>query len=564
MAILMQKPMKISFQFLRKIVVVGVVVLCFVFVAPVSPAQAKPDEVYQKKYVKCLKEALDPNARSSVLYSRIPLLFAGLQMSCAQRSGATSPMKTLAKLGVTFNSIFWGDPIGKFTKALYEGNTQAMQLVMTFWMNFDMSRRVDVNANTQGVKNIVFGLSGMALIASFLVGGIRMVTSRRKGLQEGLEDMGQDLGKWFIFSTCFPGAIASALAVSDELSKSILDNFGATSPDTFIQMTDFTDSAAGPVIMAILAIIAIAGSIMQLLALIIRALILPIAVGLTPLFAALSFSETGRSGLHHLVSYTIAALAFKPICALLYAVVLWNVTRPAQDADPNSWLPLIDDVVNVVMIALTGLIAPTLVRMLVPVVSQAGGTGGGQLLAGVASAVGTAIGVAGAVVGAGVGGATGSLASGTGAGSSGASQMNAAGGGNIASAGASTNSSGGGGSAGGSSGTVASGASGGGGSNAGGGGSAGGSSGTVASGASGGGGRSAGGSSGTVVSGGKGSQRHFDRSWTGRIEGAERGATRGRRWISPVSETARRSGGAISTFENMLEASAGHPGQVRR
>ena len=389
-------------------------------------------------------------------------------MSCAQRSGATSPMKTLAKLGVTFNSIFWGDPIGKFTKALYEGNTQAMQLVMTFWMNFDMSRRVDVNANTQGVKNIVFGLSGMALIASFLVGGIRMVTSRRKGLQEGLEDMGQDLGKWFIFSTCFPGAIASALAVSDELSKSILDNFGATSPDTFIQMTDFTDSAAGPVIMAILAIIAIAGSIMQLLALIIRALILPIAVGLTPLFAALSFSETGRSGLHHLVSYTIAALAFKPICALLYAVVLWNVTRPAQDADPNSWLPLIDDVVNVVMIALTGLIAPTLVRMLVPVVSQAGGTGGGQLLAGVASAVGTAIGVAGAVVGAGVGGATGSLASGTGAGSSGASQMNAAGGGNIASAGASTNSSGGGGSAGGSSGTVASGASGGGGRSAGG------------------------------------------------------------------------------------------------
>ena len=106
-------------------------------------------------------------------------------------------------------------------------------------------------------------------------------------------------------------------------------------------MTSFSDSGAGPILMAILAIVAMAGSIMQLLALIIRALILPIAVGLTPLFAALSFSEVGRSGLHHLVSYTIAALAFKPVCALLYAVVLWNVTRPSPATDPNSMLPLL-------------------------------------------------------------------------------------------------------------------------------------------------------------------------------------------------------------------------------
>ena len=387
--------------------------------------------------------------------------------------------------------------------------------------------------------------------------------------------MGQDLGKWFIFSTCFPGAIAPALAVSDKLSKSILDSFGATSSDTFIKMTSFSDSGAGPILMAILAIVAMAGSIMQLLALIIRALILPIAVGLTPLFAALSFSEVGRSGLHHLVSYTIAALAFKPVCALLYAVVLWNVTRPSPATDPNSMLPLIDDVVNVVMIALTGLIAPTLVRMLVPAVSQAGGAGGGQLLAGAASAAGAAVGAIGAIAGTAVGGGMGSLVSGA-SNNGGANKTGAGGGGDIASAGASTGGSGGsggsssGGSSGGDSGAVATGASGGSG------GSSGGDSGAVATGASGGsGGSSSGGSSGagqkkkgrlSRIKGklGKFSQRPFDRSWTGRIEGAERGATRGRRWVSPVSDAARRSGGAISSFESMLEASAGHPGQVRR
>ena len=503
----------IDVRLLRKIAVVGIVVLCFAFAAPTSHAQTEYNGIYQKSYGK------------SVGY----------------------PISTAITLAPVVIRAFWGDPIG---------NTQAMQLVMTFWMDFDINRRVDVNANTQGVKNIVFGLSGMALMASFLIGGIRMVASRRRGLQEGLEDMGQDLGKWFIFSTCFPGAIAPALAVSDKLSKSILDSFGATSSDTFIKMTSFSDSGAGPILMAILAIVAMAGSIMQLLALIIRALILPIAVGLTPLFAALSFSEVGRSGLHHLVSYTIAALAFKPVCALLYAVVLWNVTRPSPATDPNSMLPLIDDVVNVVMIALTGLIAPTLVRMLVPAVSQAGGAGGGQLLAGAASAAGAAVGAIGAIAGTAVGGGMGSLVSGA-SNNGGANKTGAGGGGDIASAGASTGGSGG---SGGSSS----------------GGSSGGDSGAVATGASGGsGGSSSGGSSGagqkkkgrlSRIKGklGKFSQRPFDRSWTGRIEGAERGATRGRRWVSPVSDAARRSGGAISSFESMLEASAGHPGQVRR
>ena len=538
----MWKLAVIDVRLLRKIAVVGIVVLCFAFAAPTSHAQTEYNGIYQKSYGK------------SVGY----------------------PISTAITLAPVVIRAFWGDPIGKFTKALYEGNTQAMQLVMTFWMDFDINRRVDVNANTQGVKNIVFGLSGMALMASFLIGGIRMVASRRRGLQEGLEDMGQDLGKWFIFSTCFPGAIAPALAVSDKLSKSILDSFGATSSDTFIKMTSFSDSGAGPILMAILAIVAMAGSIMQLLALIIRALILPIAVGLTPLFAALSFSEVGRSGLHHLVSYTIAALAFKPVCALLYAVVLWNVTRPSPATDPNSMLPLIDDVVNVVMIALTGLIAPTLVRMLVPAVSQAGGAGGGQLLAGAASAAGAAVGAIGAIAGTAVGGGMGSLVSGA-SNNGGANKTGAGGGGDIASAGASTGGSGGsggsssGGSSGGNSGAVATGASGGSG-----GGSSGGDSGAVATGASGGsGGSSSGGSSGagqkkkgrlSRIKGklGKFSQRPFDRSWTGRIEGAERGATRGRRWVSPVSDAARRSGGAISSFESMLEASAGHPGQVRR
>lgn len=310
---------------------------------------------------------------------------------------------------------FWGDPVGKLAKAMLEGNAQFMQLVMTFWMDFDTSSREDVAANVQGVKNIVMGVAGFVLVGSFLVAGARVAASRRRGLQDGVEELGENVGRWFIFSACVPVIVPGALVASDELSKAIMEQFGATSPDVFVNMTAFEDAQIGPVVMLVLTAVAIAGSVMQLLALVVRVLMLPIAAGLTPLFAAASFTETGRSGLTHLVGYMIAAVAFKPISALLYVVVLWNVTR--QGDAPQSFEVA---VINALMLALAGFVAPMLVRMIVPMVSQAGGGSGAPALAAGATAAGMGAkilspaaagvaGVAGSAVGAAAGGALGAV-----------------------------------------------------------------------------------------------------------------------------------------------------------
>ena len=432
---------------------------------------------------------------------------------------------------------FWGDPIGALTKAMMEGNAEFMQLAMTFWMDFEVLSADEVAANVEGVKNIVWGIAGFALIASFIVGGTKLAASRRSGLQDGAEEIGLNVGRWLIFSLCIPVIVPSALIASDILAQEIMNSFGATSPDTFVQMTAFEDTAAGPIVMFVLTLIAIAGSAMQILALVIRVLVLPIAAGLAPLFAALSFSEMGRSGLHHLVGYMIAAVAYKPIAALLYAVVLWNVTRPGSGDE------FIGAVINALMIAVVGFLAPQLVRMITPMVAQAGGAGAGMALGAAAGATGAAIGVAGAAVGAitgGVGGAVGGLAGKAVSGAGGAARN----------AGAPVSAGGG--------------KTGGGGGGAGGSGASGGASG----------GRGSGGSvstkaqpAGARASGGSRFRRspagighRVSGAGRGAISGASKGASAGRRVGGMVSQ----AGSSMRTLENAFEGSLGYPGQVHR
>lgn len=278
-------------------------------------------------------------------------------------------------------SDFWDDAIGKFVKSVMEGNTEAMAMAMTFWMDFSTTS-VNTDANIRGVKNIVMGLAGFALIASFIVGGYRIAASRRGGLQQGLEDMGDNMVRWVIFSMAVPVIVPGAMLASDALADEIMAQFGATSPEAFVNLTALEGPGFGPILTLFLAGVALAGSAVQILALVTRVLVIPIVAGLTPLFAALSFTETGRQGLNHLVAYLLAGIAFKPVSALLYSVVLWNVSDSQGGQDVST------AVINSLMIGLAGFTAPALVRTIVPLAAQAGGGAAAPMLGGAMGAVG--------------------------------------------------------------------------------------------------------------------------------------------------------------------------------
>lgn len=299
------------------------------------------------------------------------------------------------------NSPFWGDPIGKFVKSVMEGNTEALTATMTFWMDFSTTS-VDIAGNTQGVKNIVMGVSGMALIASFIYGGYRIASSRRGGLQEGVTELNDNMLRWLIFSIAVPAMVPGAMVASDALADAIMEQFG--NPETIINLGGIEDEVYGPIVTLILSFIVLAGSLVQMLALVTRVLLAPIAAGLTPLFAALSFSSAGRQGLNHLVAFLISIIAFKPVSALLYAVVLWNVSGTEEINGTQM-------IINALMIGIAGFSAPALVRAVVPAVAQAGGGGAAPMLAGATGAAGAGLAMAGAAS-RGVGSAVGALGKG--------------------------------------------------------------------------------------------------------------------------------------------------------
>ncbi|MFR9480826.1 hypothetical protein ACLB3B_02165 [Corynebacterium amycolatum] len=300
-------------------------------------------------------------------------------------NSAACNMKKPADTAVKAAGEYWEDPVGKFVQALIEGNAEVLQLTMTFWFDFSTAQTRNVDANIQGVKNIVAGLAAMALICSFIIGGYRIAASRRMGLQDGVEETAGVVVKYIVFSFGVVAAVPGALIATDVLANKIMENFGVTDPNQVVDLAALDESMGGPVILMILAIVSLLGGLMQILALVVRTLILPIVVGLTPLAAASSFSETGRNMLNNLVAYMIAAVAYKPLAALLYAVVMWNASQPAEG-------DVLTAAVNVLMIALAGFCAPALVRVIAPMTAQAGGGGAAPLAqaagAGVAGALG--------------------------------------------------------------------------------------------------------------------------------------------------------------------------------
>lgn len=310
-------------------------------------------------------------------------------------------------------SAFWGDPVGDFTKAVMEGNSEAFEWALTFWMNTPTAGP-DAEKNIKGVENIVYAAAGFGLVASFIFGGMRMAANRRMGIQDGLEDQGEVVLKWLVFSIAIPAFAPAAIMASDKVAEEIMKQFGA--PDQLADFASLSEGIAGPVIMLVLAGICLAGSIMQLIALITRVLVFPLVIGFMPLFASFSFSERGKQGLEHLVAYGLAIILFKPVSAILYCVVLWNINQGDGEDLATAGI-------NVLMLALAGFSAPALMRALVPAVAQGGGGSAG----GMAMAAGSTVGAIGGAVG-GIGGRMAG-AVGKGAGAAGAGAAGAAGGG---------------------------------------------------------------------------------------------------------------------------------------
>lgn len=393
-------------EILKKLLVALGVVLAVAVASPVAQAQEAKDE-FAQHVEDCIADSLkhedetrlfgednsdkDPNDPDFLNSFTGKWTKAGCQIGQAIHHPVAAFSSGLSE--------FWGDPVGDFTKAVLEGNNQALQTVMTFWMDWRMDKNI-MDGSVQGVKNIVLGIAGMALISSLIIGGMHMAYERRQGVADGLESMGKNIGGYLLFSTLIVGMGTGAIVASDQLADWVMKQFGASDAESVLGASELNEEMGGPILMLALAGVGVAGSIMQIVSLATRTLLFPIALGMTPALAAFSYTNIGRQGLNHVVSLLIACVLFKPISALLYCVTFWQSASGGED--------MMSAVMTVLMVAAAGFSGPALVRTVAPFVSQAGGGGAGSMLsgaAGLAGAAGGAIGMAGGALIGGAGGA---------------------------------------------------------------------------------------------------------------------------------------------------------------
>ena len=393
---------------LRKILLPILVALVMVMGAPAAAAQGdtlNQGNAFQQQFRECMEgeEGYLPDAARDFLADNLGGLGDSLaggdqRFMCLDTAATANPGAALSTGVGNVTSAFWGDAVGDFTKAVLEGNTQALQAVMTLWMDFRINGGT-VDAQIQGIKNITWGLAAIFLVLSLIVGGGRIAAARRQGLTDEVLDSGSVVVRYLIFSLAVPAAVPGALLASDVLSEWIMISFGASDQSQVFDAATLNESMAGPVLMLVLAGVSLAGSVMQIIALAVRVLLLPLVAGLAPLFAAASFSDVGRGAVQSMVSWLIAAVAFKPVASLLYSVAFWVISdiQSGQVTGLGEGTVLAT-IMCALLLALAGFTAPALMRVIAPMVSAAGGSGAAPVIASGAAMGSAAMGMAGAAM----------------------------------------------------------------------------------------------------------------------------------------------------------------------
>lgn len=384
---------------LKTLLASAVLVLAIIFDAPATPGGGVPAQAATS--VSVVAQDDEPGWLSQIW--SVSLATGGKIVSTVapgtgaafQAAGDIVDEEGAGAVAQAVGSKFWDATIGKITQAFIEGHTQLFQSVLTLWMGFDFDPRVGGDAIV-GVRNIVMVLTAAALVISIIVGGVRLAAERQRGLDTGLSDIGAVILRLAVATALVPLITVTGMTLADSLANEIMAQFGPSDIGLLVMLSEANglEKLFGPVLVLIIIVIGMLGSLTQFVALAVRFLIVPIAAGLAPLFAAGSATTTGKAGLTHLYGYLAAAVVYKPVAALLYVMVWWWASGLAGGSD--------DEVTNnsegvakllvYVMIGLVGFSAPALVRLVAPVAAPAAGSSGSAAAGAVGAAAGLASG----------------------------------------------------------------------------------------------------------------------------------------------------------------------------
>lgn len=286
---------------------------------------------------------------------------------------ATSAMETLA---------------GKFV----EGFAGLLRMAMAWWTEFP-SPELTASGGGPGtvltdIRSYTSELQVLLLTAGILFAAARLALAKRGGVAGEAQESFLMLARAVFASMLFAAVITAGTRAGDEFSNWVI--FDATRGDLDGVMELLVEGHIGSLgvgmptistgILLVLGLLGIISMLVQLIMLVTRQVLLIVAVAVIPMAAAASGTGPGAQSYKKLLGWSLAFVLWKPVGALVYALAF---TVAGRGDDPHLVL------LGLLLMILSVIVLPALIRLVAPAVSVLGGGGGGG-----AAFAGGAVGIA--------------------------------------------------------------------------------------------------------------------------------------------------------------------------
>ena len=208
----------------------------------------------------------------------------------------------------------------------------------------------------------------LAAVVGVMAAGFKLVTT-----QEGrdLVPLGKSLAWAIATSVLLAGGVNTFSNVVDTWTSGVLKAASGMMQDAWesnsLAATQFFD--LGPLIAVALTLIVWIGGLVSRIFAYLRAGLLPILVGVAPVWAAMSWTEQGRQAFAKTIGWLIAFLLYKPVAALVLAAGSAIMASGGGDSE----------IITLVLTLVVIVALPGLIRLIVPAVQSSVGGGGGVL-----------------------------------------------------------------------------------------------------------------------------------------------------------------------------------------
>lgn len=278
----------------------------------------------------------------------------------------------------------WDGKLAGIVREIKDGNPAVIGYTLTLWTKFKLSPDA-LEMSSSGINNLVWqgAIAGLAL--SLVIGLLKVASTRRQGSGEAMEDAAAAYGRYLLYGALVPALAIPAIMAFDAFADLLVNTYIADAGD-FTKITDAVTIGEdmNPILVLVFVLISLIGSLAMCLAMVMRIILLPILIGLMPIFAAWAIGRAGRFTVENAMGVLVAFALLKVAAAFVYMSAVWAALN-LDGSEENK-------LVSLVLFGAAGLCAPALLAIILPQMKgQAGGSAG--------ALGGAALGATGAVVG---------------------------------------------------------------------------------------------------------------------------------------------------------------------